>query len=163
LSLVSYLVGWPVASPAFEPLLTAGARLLGNWMLLVGVASYGRYVVLDVQGLITKERRPRRQKVKSPEKVGMGTKSAPAGRSSDVQKTNEGAAANAGHSIRSFRQNLNSSRPSAASEASDSQWVDGSEPESDDYGDEDGVRGDSKLSKSDRKRLRKRKAQHRAA
>jgi hypothetical protein len=163
LSLASYLIGWPVANPAVEPLLTAGARLLGNWMLLVGVASYGRFVVLDVQGLITKERRPRRQKVKAPEKDGMGTKSALAGRSNDVQKTSEGAAATGGNSIRSFRQNLNSSRPSAVDDSSESRWVDGSEPEQDDYADEDGNRGGSKLSKSDRKRLRKLKAQHRAA
>jgi hypothetical protein len=164
LSLVSYLVGWPVANPASEVLVTIGARLLGNWMLLVGVASYGRFVVLDVQGLIAKERRrPRRQKVKTPEKDSMVTKSALVGRSSDVQKTNEGAAATDGNSIRSFRQNLNSARPTAMAQASETRWVDGSEPLRDDYDDEDGNRGDSKLSKSDRKRLRKLKAQHRAA
>jgi hypothetical protein len=164
LSLASYLAGWPVANPAGEMLVTVGARLLGNWMLLVGVASYGRFVVLDVQGLIAKQRRrPRRRKVKAPEKESMVTKSAPVGRSSDVPKTNEGAAAAAGNSIRSFRQNLNSTRPTAAEQASATGWVDGSEPEQDDYGDDDGNRGDSKLSKSERKRLRKLKAQHRAA
>jgi hypothetical protein len=163
LSLVSYLIAWPVANPAGDLLVTAGGRLLGNWMLLVGVASYGRFVVLDVQGLIARERRPRRQKVKAPEKDSMGTKIALAGRSSDVQKTSEGAATTPGNSMRAFRQNLNSSRQPAAEQTGETRWVDGSEPEQDDYGDDDGNRGDSKLSKSDRKRLRKLKAQNRAA
>jgi hypothetical protein len=164
LSLVSYLASWPISNPAGEVLVTAGAKLLGNWMLLIGAASYGRFVVLDVQGLIAKEgRRPRRQKVKAPEKDSMGTKSALAGRASDVQKTGEAAAATSANSMRAFRQKLNSSRRSDAESASETRWVDGSEPERDDYDDDDGNRGDSKLSKSDRKRLRKLKAQHRAA
>jgi hypothetical protein len=164
LSLVSYLVAWPLANPAGDLLVTAGGRLLGNWMLLVGVASYGRFVVLDVQGLITKERRrPRRQKVKVSEKDGMSTKSASAGRSGDAQKAGEVANTTPASSMRAFRQNLNSARQAPAGQSGESRWVDGSEPESDDYDDDDGNRGDSKLSKSDRKRLRKLKAQHRAA
>ena len=33
-------------------MITSGAGLLASWLLLVGIVSYGRYVVLDVQGLI---------------------------------------------------------------------------------------------------------------
>jgi hypothetical protein len=164
LSLISYLVAWPLANPAGDLLVTAGGRLLGNWMLLVGVASYGRFVMLDVQGLITKERRrPRRQKAKVSENDGMSTKSALAGRSGEVQKTGEVASTTPASSMRAFRQNLNSTRQAAAGKPSETRWVDGSEPERDEYDDDDGNRGDSKLSKSDRKRLRKLKAQHRAA
>ena len=81
LSLASYLMSWPAESPAGEMVVTAGAQLFGNWMLLIGVVAYGRFVVLDVQGLVARERRPvRRRKVKASEKEGMGTKSALAGR-----------------------------------------------------------------------------------
>jgi hypothetical protein len=155
LSLASYLMSWPAQSPAGEMVVTAGAQLLGTWMLLIGVVAYGRFVVLDVQGLVARERRPaRRRKVKASEKESMVTKSALA---------SEGTVAGSTSSIRVFRQNLNASRNSVEEQPSQTRWVDGSEPESDDYGDDDGNRGDSKLSKSDRKRLRKLKAQHRAA
>jgi hypothetical protein len=164
LSLASYLMSWPAESPAGEMVVTAGAQLFGTWMLLVGVVAYGRFVVLDVQGLVARERRPaRRRKAKASEKEGMGTKSALAGRGNGGGKSSEGGVAGSTSSIRAFRQNLNSSRHADEEPPSQTRWVDGSEPESDDYGDDDGARGDSKLSKSDRKRLRKLKAQHRAA
>jgi hypothetical protein len=164
LSLVSYLTSWPVASPAGEMAVTSGGRLLGTWMLLVGVVAYGRYVVLDVQGLIVKERRrPRRPKAKASEKEGMSSKSALAGRTGEGHRVSETGGGTPTHSIRSFRQNLSVSRQAAEDQVSQTRWVDGSEPESDDFDDDGPNRGDSKLSKSERKRLRKLKAQHRAA
>jgi hypothetical protein len=164
LSLSSYLMSWPGQSPAGEMVVTAGGQLFGTWMLLIGVVAYGRFVVLDVQGLVARERRPaRRRKVKASEKEGMGTKSALAARGNGSGKSSEGGVAGSTSSIRAFRQNLHASRNSVEDQTSQTRWVDGSEPESDDYADDDGYRGDSKLSKSDRKRLRKLKAQHRAA
>lgn len=52
--------------------------------------------------------------------------------------------------------------PQPAAELDRSRWTDGSEPEPDDYGD-DGDPRDRKLSKAERKRLRKLKAQRRVA
>jgi hypothetical protein len=60
-------------------------------------------------------------------------------------------------------------RPAAAStRAATAQWIDGSSPEHDPFddggdGDDGGPDGGHKLSKSERKRLRKLKAQNRAA
>ena len=59
-ALASYLgIGLAIA-PQSEVMITAGATLVGHWMLLVGVVSYGRFVVLDAQGLIPVRERPGR-------------------------------------------------------------------------------------------------------
>ena len=62
--------------------------------------------------------------------------------------------------LRAFRQNL---KEAAGQPASATRWVDGSEPVDDDFGDDDSASTGRKLSKAERKRLRKLKAQNRAA
>ena len=93
----------------------------------------------------------------------MCTKSALAGRGIGGGKSSEGAVAGSTSSIRAFRQNLISSRHAVEEQSGQTRWVDGSEGEADDFDDDGPNPGDSKLSKSERKRLRKLKAQHRAA
>ena len=58
-AVASYLGIRPEISPQSELMVTAGATLVGHWMLLVGVVSYGRFVVLDAQGLIPRSERER--------------------------------------------------------------------------------------------------------
>ena len=90
-----------------------------------------------------------------------GRKRFPAGRQIEAAQTAATAVAPS-NSLRAFRQSLQDAavhrRPIPTS-----RWVDGSEPIDDDDSDEDSEYGDRKLSKSDRKRLRKLKAQDRAA
>jgi hypothetical protein len=162
LALASYLSAWPIASPRGEEVFTGAARLLGVWLTVVGFAAYGRFVVLDAQGLIVKERRRKSTRAKAKvaqDSKSMSNSSVAGGHARDVKKASA-VAATAANSIRSFRQNMNAARPAAA--ASETRWVDGSEPEVDEYDDDDAHHG-SKLSKSERKRLRKLKAQQRAA
>jgi hypothetical protein len=136
-ALGSYL-GWnPITfDHQFEPLVTVGLTLVGHWMVLVAVAAYARYVVLDAQGLVVHRRnqqrcqepflpmtQPRRQEADSVEKVPDTFSPTP--------------------------------RPT--------KWVDGRRPEPDRYEDDEPDRGGRKLSKSERKQLRKLKAQSRAA
>jgi hypothetical protein len=133
------------------------AMLLGHWMLLAAVISYARFVVLDAQGLVAV--RPR---VKYPRKTRA---------KSVVQNTNhceQPAAPTAsllsagGYARQRPAHDLQPAKP-----AEPGQWLDGSRPEREQYDEDDGGEDSPidgrKLSKADRKRLRKLKAQNRAA
>jgi hypothetical protein len=136
-----------VVTPQSEALVTGIAVFLGNWFLFSTVVTYARFVVLDAQGLATKRRAtPKKQ----PAKTQAQRETKPAVTQPTILST------------------VNFQRKSESTAKSDDRWVDGSRPErksyeddaDDDDGDDSGVR---KLSKSDRKRLRKLKAQNRAA
>ena len=84
-ALTSYLGFLPHGSPETAVMVTCGAALWGHWMLLVGVVSYGRFVVLDAQGLIPLRRRERagsqrRKDVKGREVRHVASRSTGAGR-----------------------------------------------------------------------------------
>jgi hypothetical protein len=146
--------------PAFDlqiaSTVTGIALFMGHWLLLAAVVSYARFVVLDAQGLI--QSRPRI--------VGhRKTKTASTDSSANDSKqpaTRAVSLLSAGGYSRQ-RKSAVSQSPKVAS--STSAWVDGSRPERDPYddNDDDSPGDDRKLSKSDRKRLRKLKAQNRAA
>ncbi len=136
-ALVSYL-GWNLVTPAplTEPLVTVGLTLVGHWLALMGVVAYARYVVLDAQGLIVHSRPPVRL-VNLDEEIS--------------QEEEEETAMS------------RPTRPQSAAAPRQTEWVDGSQPETDPYDDDGPDRPGRKLSKSERKRLRKLKAQNRAA
>jgi hypothetical protein len=138
-----YLGAGPQWGPQIRPIVDAVLRLFGHWLALAAVVSYARYVVLDAQGLIP-ARAPstNRKTTARPHRPAAPKPSSPDG------------AATLPLAPRM--------EPAAASAA----WIDGSRPEPDPYDDDgdDDAPGDSrKLSKADRKRLRKLKAQNRAA
>jgi hypothetical protein len=118
-------------------------------MLLIGIVSYGRFVVLDAQGLIPV--RARSRTVSQQAKVV---------KDREVKHIASHTTATSSGPLRAFRE----SHGSAPTPAQATQWVDGSEPEPDGYGDGDELdSGGRKLSKAELKRLRKLKARERAA
>lgn len=152
-ALVSYLGYLPFADLQIEPIVTGGLALLGDWLLLVGVVAYARFVILDAQGLIPTRQRSMTQLPTSQVAKATGTTTAritePATITAPANKTLRAVSAE---------------KPSSAPL---SQWVDGSRRVRELYDDEDEdeetSEGDRKLSKADRKRLRKLKTQERAA
>jgi hypothetical protein len=138
-SLVSCLSWLPNINQRVDSSVAAGAELLAHWSLLMGLIAYARYVILDAQGLIP-VRQGRTNRLKA--ELGNG-----------LQVVGSDEASN------SYSRHPASTRSSATG----TEWVDGTEPESDEYGDEEQTDGVRKLSKADRKRLRKFKAQNRAA
>jgi hypothetical protein len=136
--------------------LTAGTALMaGHWFVLASVVAYARFVVLDAQGLIAV---PRRATVKKTEKV--------AAKATTVRPMTDLPASKSTPSVLTAG---GYSRPviqAAKTPADSSRWVDGSRPEREHYDDEDeddSTAGGRKLSKADRKRLRKMKTDGRAA
>jgi hypothetical protein len=151
-ALASYLGIGPALAPQVEVMVTAGATLVGHWMLLVGVVSYGRFVVLDAQGLI-----PVRVSGRAVSKSKSVFKSKASAKEQEVKNVAARSTAAASGPLRSFRESLASS---AAAESESTEWVDGSEPETEGYDDGDGDNADyggRRLSKAERKRLRKQK------
>ena len=150
-AIASYLGMGPEVAPRSEVMIVAGAALMGHWMLLVGVVSYGRFVVLDAQGLIPV--REREQAVSKQAAVSKQTKIAKDREVKNVASRSTAASTNS--PLRSFRESL---RGSAQVESKSTDWVDGSEPVTESYedGDESDL-GGRKLSKADRKRLRNQK------
>jgi hypothetical protein len=141
-AVASYLGIGVELAPASQVMVTAGATLVGHWMLLVGILSYGRYVVLDAQGLIPARERSRT--VSKREQVA---------KDREVKHASRTAAAESKSPLRSFRESYDS----AEVESKSTQWVDGTEPVSENYDDEDGDYDSQKISKADRKRMRKQK------
>jgi hypothetical protein len=153
---VSFLQWLPVADPSWEPLITGSTALFGHWLLLAAIVTYARHTVLDAQGLTAARRR------------------SPALRGTDAncESANSvkfSAAANSPHSSSS---SVSGKAPMPIipikSAASRDQWVDGCRPHREPYEDDDSDADDMdvashKLSKAERKRLRKLKAQRRAA
>jgi hypothetical protein len=131
---------------------------LGQWLTLAAVVSYARFVVLDAQGLISVRRRATaaiKESKKHASIAGRETTSVAAKKAVALASTTSPSSPT-----------LATIQP-AKTPADSSRWVDGSRPErkqyDDDSDDDDEPDGDRKLSKSDRKRLRKLKAQGRAA
>jgi hypothetical protein len=144
----SYLGFVPAVEPQIDSMLDAVLALLGHWLLLAAVVSYARFVVLDAQGLIpVRTRSHRALKVKG----------------SPKQKNDSRIPSSSGDS---YAQKTASQFQRAESTVGNKAWIDGSRPEAeryDDDSDEDLSGPSRKLSKADRKRLRKLKAQNRAA
>jgi hypothetical protein len=139
-----------------ESMITGTAILAGHWLLLLGIVSFARFVILDAQGLISA--RPR----------AAGKKAMRAAKT-ESNKTASKSTTTAAPTVLSAvgysrRQQSDSTQP--ATSRSSPQWVDGSRPERDSFDDDDDQDSDGddrKLTKSDRKRLRKLKSQGRAA
>jgi hypothetical protein len=151
----SFLGLIPASDLRIETLTTGAASLVGNWLLLAGVASYARFVVLDVQGLVPVVRRT----VKPAKSIKSTARAAkPASPSSKLATSIFAAAGRQ-------RPATLSDLPPAKSPASAAEWTDGRRAERDEYDEDSDDEGsdDHKLSKSQRKRLRKLKARNRAA
>jgi hypothetical protein len=133
----------------------AGATLLaGHWLALAAVVSYARFVVLDAQGLIAAQ----------PRITGKRKTRKPASQSTTDDASSESGESPSTISAADFARRKQEVAHSAKLPASAGQWVDGSRPESDPYEDgNDESDDDRKLSKAERKRLRKIKMQNRAA
>ncbi len=153
-AVASYLGLMPVIEPRIDAMLYATLSLAGHWLLLAAVVSYARFVVLDAQSLI-----PIRRSVAKPrsEKAGHANR-----QKADTAATTPSLLAAAGYT----RQKPSQLQPVESTSAA-RDWVDGSRPEREQYDDDDGdgdsPTGSRKLSKAERKKLRKLKAQQRAA
>jgi hypothetical protein len=152
-SAVAYLGLVPITDPRTQTIAVGATLLLGYWLSLASVVSYARFVVLDAQGLIVVRRRSVKPTAKAPT-----AKTTPATTAAPTTKPATTIFSAAGISRATLQP--------AKTPADASRWVDGSRPEReryDDDEDDDSPGGTRKLSKSDRKRLRKLKAQGRAA
>jgi hypothetical protein len=157
-SAATYLGFVTIADSQSQSIASGGALLFGQWLTLAAVVSYARFVVLDAQNLISIRRRATVAINASKTKAALAgheTTSAAAKKTIALASTTS-----------SPRPTLATIQP-AKTPADSSRWVDGTRPErehyDDDSDDDDGPDGDRKLSKSDRKRLRKLKTQGRAA
>jgi len=151
-------LGWlSPAQPNWEPMITGGAELLGHWLLLTAVVSYARYVVLDAQGLIPARCRP------------PAARQAVSGRASaSPLKTTAPPAVPAVPASGGSRDKSPMPVVPVKLATDSNQWVDGSRRQRDRYEDDDTDADDRrrsgrKLSKAERKRLRRLKARNRAA
>jgi hypothetical protein len=152
ISAISFFGFGPTVEPAVQPILIAAPLLLGHWLAFAAIVTYTRFVVLDAQGLVAVRRRApaKRAASRSPAKHTSAQSSPP---STTARPTL--TAVEVAQTLQAAK------RPSDSS-----QWVDGSRAEReryDDDADDDSEDGDRKLSKSERKRLRKMKTQGRAA
>jgi hypothetical protein len=150
----SYFGFIPATEPQNASLITGTTMLLGNWLVFASVVSYARFVVLDAQGLVN-GRRPvaKKQKPKEKEKA--------------KPTVVESKPVESKPTVLSVVNYSRSKASEADADDDDDRWIDGRRPERKSYNededeDEDSS-GGSKLSKADRKRLRKLKAQNRAA
>jgi hypothetical protein len=157
-SAVSFLRVLPMADARMEVVVTSATLLMGHWLTFAAAVAQARFVILDAQGLIVVRPRVERQRNANP------------ARSDSIDDTDQQARIS--KSYRSLDEKPGRRQPAqSASEterATDKQWVDGSSPETEPYdddgdGDEGGPDDGRKLSKSERKRMRKLKAQSRAA
>jgi hypothetical protein len=152
-SAASYLGFGPAVETQIRPILIAAPLLLGHWLMFTAIVANARFVVLDAQGLVTARRRTKAKRAaRAPAAKSSASKSA--------QLANSSSSANAAVSI--SRETV----PTVKTPADSSRWVDGSRFEREHYGaddEEESSDGERKLSKSDRKKLRKIKTQGRAA
>jgi hypothetical protein len=137
----------PAALAPVEAIVVSSAVLAGHAFALAAVMLYARYVVFDVQGLIE-------HAAKEPQDAKPNT--------AEPRSKNGGATATGNENNRHAPATLpidahaRQKRRERAHENDDA-WVDGSEP--DDGGYDDDERSRPKLSKADRKRLRKERRQ----
>ena len=152
-SAASFLGYGPTVDAQLQPIVIAAPLLLGHWLLFTAIVANARFVVLDAQGLVTVRRKSKAKRAaNTTETKQAARKSSPAATTS--------SSANATVSI--SRETLQPVKTPADS----SRWVDGSRFEREHYDadeDEESSDGERKLSKSDRKKLRKIKTQGRAA
>jgi len=145
-AIASHLGFVPGSDSKTASLLTGAAVLLGNWFGFAAIIAYARFVVLDAQGLIAIRRREvKKQPKKEAAKVAAEAKTV------EAKPTVLSVADYA--------------RPKSQveDEHDSKKWIDGSRFERESYNDEEEEESSSKVSKADRKRLRKLKAQNRAA
>jgi hypothetical protein len=152
-SAAGFLGYGPTVDAQIQPIITAAPLLLGHWLLFTAIVANARFVVLDAQGLVTVKKKSRSKRTDSTaEPKQAGRKSTP------VAATSSSASA----TISISRDTVQTVK----SPADSSRWVDGSRFEREHYDsdeDEESSDGERKLSKSDRKKLRKIKTQGRAA
>lgn len=152
ISAAGFLGYSPVVEARVRPLITASTLLLGHWLLFTAIVANARFVVLDAQGLVAVRRRPKAKRTLSAvEKVVVNKSVISIGTSSSAKPT-----------VSISRETLQPVKTPADS----NRWVDGSRFERERYDadeDEESTDGERKLSKSDRKKLRKIKTQGRAA
>jgi hypothetical protein len=152
-SAASFLGYGPAVDAQIQPIVTAAPLLLGHWLLFTAIVANARFVVLDAQGLVTVRRQPKAKR---------------ADRATATKQTVSKAAQSAASS-NSSTATVSISRETlqpVKTPADSSRWVDGSRFEREHYDadeDEESSDGERKLSKSDRKKLRKIKTQGRAA
>jgi hypothetical protein len=149
-SAASYFGFIPTGDAKYASLITGSAVMLGHWIALAMTLAYARFIVLDAQGLIN-ARRPALKKPKA--------------KQGNAKADSESKETESKPTILSV---VNKARERASQTDADEdakRWVDGRRFERQSYNDDDDEEpaGGSKLSKSDRKRLRKLKAQNRAA
>jgi hypothetical protein len=148
-------------------LIAIGCRLVGQFTLLMSIAVYARYVLLDAEGLITlREPKPKREK---PAK-----KAKEASKSSDGEESGKSTRIDSAHKPTDKRTDLQSSTASSSFAPNRSPTVDEDETDDDDRSDSrrssynrhddeeddvDSSSGGRKLSKAERKRLRRMKRQ----
>jgi hypothetical protein len=151
-SAASYFGFIPVAEQQNASLVSGATLLLGHWLCFASVVAYARFIILDAQGLIAVRR------------------AAPKKQSQKQAKAKQEVQTEATESQPTVLSVVNYARNKAAQSGlakDDDKWIDGRRPERKSYDsydeEEEDAEGDSKLSKSDRKRLRKLKAQNRAA
>jgi hypothetical protein len=151
-SAASYFGFIPVAEQQNASLVTGATMLLGHWLCFASVVTYARFVILDAQGLIAVRRPAPKKQSQKQEKV----------KQEDEKKSAESKPTVL--SVVNYTRNK-ASQSEAAND--DDKWIDGRRPERKSYEsydeEEEDSEGGSKLSKADRKRLRKLKAQNRAA
>jgi hypothetical protein len=148
----------PITAGQETIMIAAGTLMAGHALLLISLFVYARYVVLEAGGKIT----PRAAKPKREKK--------PKAKSSDEASDKDAAEESAVKKSKNLRVDqphapkLSASTSSSraplqtSTKASSSQWTDGSEE--DDYDEDDENR---KLSKADRKRLRRQRAREERA
>jgi len=143
-AVTTHLGWWQWASHEAAVLVAAGAAMGGHLMLCMALAAYARHVILDAQGFLPVK--PNRSRAAGDDSQGSHVGVDPA------HKKPRGPS-------RERRTDL-ADEPLASKKLDHTKvtdWVDGSQPEDDLYGNESGG-GRRKLSKSERKRLRKLKA-----
>jgi len=149
-------LGWqPLEGQATATLLAGCLPLAGHVLLLCTLLTYGRHVIREAAGEIqVKARVPKEKKEKKP-------RSAKAKR--ETKSTDESKSAGSASGKADEKSDNSKSKQRQEAAKTETEWTDGSDG-GDDWGDqEQPMHKRQKLSKSQRKRLRKQKAQQRRA
>jgi hypothetical protein len=152
-SAASFLGYGPRVEARVQPIIMAAPLLLGHWLAFTAIVANARFVVLDAQGLVTVRSRSKTKRTEST----VATK-ASASKATHSSATSSSSKATIGISRETVQ--------AVTTPADSNRWVDGSRFERERYDsdeEEESSDGGRKLSKSDRKRLRKMKSEGRAA
>jgi hypothetical protein len=153
LSTAGFLDFVPAVEDRLGPIITAVSLLLGHWLLFTAIVANARFVVLDAQGLVAVRRQSNAKRAAS------ATAKQAAYKTAQASATTNSTSATVSLSRETVQ--------TAKTPADSSRWVDGTRFEREHYDadedDEESSDGERKLSKSDRKKLRKIKTQGRAA